>query len=290
MLELFADETEAELCDWKFGKNGVEEARNNLQGMSYALGLRKRFPKIKSVRVFFFLPHRDEIHEHLFTTDDFDRMYLRIRTVVARAVAARQNGDYATANPTEGTCLFCANVGRCPKVASLVIRLGKKYDPLQIPDNVTPTLISDPKKAALGLKLRRCKIVGGVLRAQARCEDHSRPRFHSGRLACETSKEKLWTPEIRGYCKTVPSIGTVGAVEKLLTSPSRRWKNSSATAAARLHKDETGEGIRAAMLENGAVQRASRMYFFGTSKGTEKGSVVRRVVKQKPKLKGKNGS
>lgn len=149
-----ADETEAEVIDWKFGQNAVEPADNNLQGIAYALGLLKVFPKLQRITVRFIMPHIDFTTEHTFVRADFGVMLLRVRTVVARAIEARKRpDDFSLATPNTSSCLFCANIGRCPKVAEVVIKLGKKFRPLEIPDNVTPSLIKDPKQASLGIRL-----------------------------------------------------------------------------------------------------------------------------------------
>lgn len=150
------DETLAEIIDWKFGAHGVEPAENNLQGIAYMLGLKKKFPKLKTCTVQFVLPHRDEIDKHTFSLDDTSVLahHTRIATVVRRAEeAARLPDDFSTASPTLGACLFCALIGKCPKVAEKVLKVGQKFAPLQLPENVNPTLIYDPVDAALGIKV-----------------------------------------------------------------------------------------------------------------------------------------
>lgn len=148
------DELEAEIIDFKFGNNAVEEAKTNLQGIAYALGLRKRFPKLRRITVKFTMPHLDYITEHAFVVADFDMMLLRVQTVVARAVEAHKNpDDFSTARANISSCLFCAHVGRCPKVAEIALAIGKKYRPLEIPANITPSTIFDSKDASLGVRL-----------------------------------------------------------------------------------------------------------------------------------------
>lgn len=151
-----ADETEAEIVDFKYGKNAVEHAEDNLQGISYMLGLKRLIPTLKRCRVIFLMPHIDEMSEHLFdlSPEPYQELYLRVKTVVARSVQAhRVADDFSTARPNVGTCLFCNLVGRCPKVAELMIKLGQKYRPLLIPENVTPSTISDPRDVDAGIRL-----------------------------------------------------------------------------------------------------------------------------------------
>lgn len=149
-----ADETQAEMLDWKFGNNAVEDAKNNLQGMSYGLGLLKRYPKLERIKVTFVMPHLDHQSTYTFTRDQFGTMYLRVITVVHRAVeAAKDPADFSLARANASSCRFCGLIGRCPKVAEMVIAVGKKYAPLKVPKTVTPTLICDPTDAKDGIAL-----------------------------------------------------------------------------------------------------------------------------------------
>jgi len=149
-----AEETHAEIIDWKFGRNAVTDAKDNLQGISYMLGIKKMFPKLRTCRVLFFQPHIDHESDHLFDVSVPDSFYLRVRTVVARAVEAGKNpADFSLARATVGTCLFCSLVGVCPKVAELVIQVGKKYAPLAVPEDINTVSLEDPKQVAEGMKL-----------------------------------------------------------------------------------------------------------------------------------------
>lgn len=148
-----ADYKRASICDWKFGQWSVEPAETNLQGIAYALGLLKNYPSLEEVDVHFYLPHRKELTHHTFKRSDFEAMYLRVRTTVQRAIEANRSGDLSKCNATVSSCLFCANVGKCPLVVALALKVGKKYHPVEIPDNVTPNLILDPAEAEKGMEL-----------------------------------------------------------------------------------------------------------------------------------------
>jgi hypothetical protein len=82
------DGTRAELVDHKFGRNAVTNADQNLQGIAYMLGLKKRFPGLKTCTVRFIMPHIDHESEHTFDISNPDSYHLRVRTVVCRAVEA----------------------------------------------------------------------------------------------------------------------------------------------------------------------------------------------------------
>jgi len=49
--------------------------------------------------------------------------------------------------------MFCALVGRCTKVTELVLNIGKKFSPMQIPETISPNMISDPEDTSIGLKV-----------------------------------------------------------------------------------------------------------------------------------------
>lgn len=157
-------ETYAEMFDWKFGRWPVEKADNNLQGMSYALGLFKRYTKLQRVRFFFKQPVVGYITDHVFTRDSIDKIYLRIQVVVAKAREAKKKvavGDFSMANPVVPACNFCALLGRCDKVAEFACKVGAKFHPLLIPADITPTKIHSEKDMVLGLRLAQVLSVWG---------------------------------------------------------------------------------------------------------------------------------
>lgn len=145
--------TRAELFDWKFGMWPVEAAHNNLQGIAYALGLFRRYPTVNEITFFFKQPHLNLLSQVTWTRADIAQHYLRILTVVSRAIAARKAGDFKTATPMIPNCLFCAAVGVCPKVTELACRVGSKFFPVEIPEDITPGAVLPPAEAAKGLKL-----------------------------------------------------------------------------------------------------------------------------------------
>lgn len=142
------------LVDYKFGKWRVENAENNLQGIAYALGAFKMFPRVETVDFYFKQPALDSISHATFKRSDIDRLLLRVKTVVRRAVEAAKSKDFRYTNPTVPGCLFCAAIGRCPKIAEFSLRVSEKFSPVELPADVTPTgVISDPKLGSQRLKL-----------------------------------------------------------------------------------------------------------------------------------------
>lgn len=147
------DQKRAELFDWKFGMWPVEEAGNNLQGIGYILGLFRKIPTLEEVHFWFKQPLLQSVSDAKFTRADAEALYLRIQVVTARAREARRAADFSMAKPMVPACNFCAHIGVCPKVAEFACKVGSKFHPLEIPDDITPSMVHDPKNSDLGLKL-----------------------------------------------------------------------------------------------------------------------------------------
>jgi hypothetical protein len=151
------DRTVAQVLDWKFGRWDVEPADTNRQGHAYLLGLWKMFPTLEVIKVHFVMPHRDEIDAYTFTRADFERLYLEVCTIVARAIKAHGDNsgppDFSMANPTVSGCLFCRHKGDCRALAEMALKVGHKYDPILVPEEVTPSLIKEPKGAGQAVKV-----------------------------------------------------------------------------------------------------------------------------------------
>lgn len=152
------------IMDWKFGKWPVEKAKNNVQGISYLLGIFRQFPSVRVVDVYFKQPHIEHITMHRFFRRDADRLLLRIRTIVARSEKACRlaaQGDYSMANPTVPGCLFCGRIADCHKMHEIVLHTGKKYHPIEFPESLEPSVLRDPKNFSLGMRLQQAVIAWG---------------------------------------------------------------------------------------------------------------------------------
>lgn len=146
----------AELFDWKFGMWPVESAENNLQGMAYTLGLFKMYPTLKTVRFWFKQPNTGQITQALFTRAQFAEIYLRIQVVVARAREARAliaKGDWSKTNPMVPVCNFCDNIGKCEKVLAIACKVGRKFYPLEMPEDICPNKVMDRHNTSLAMRL-----------------------------------------------------------------------------------------------------------------------------------------
>lgn len=152
-----ADKKRAVMIDWKFGMWPVDPAESNPQGIAYIIGLFKRYPELESVELWFKQPHLGLTTTHTFYRNMMADYYLRVKVAVARAREARMQGDFSMALPFAPVCSFCDNIGRCPKVAEVAIKISEKYAPLELPADITPGRLLAPDAASMGL--RACQVV-----------------------------------------------------------------------------------------------------------------------------------
>lgn len=253
-----ADEKEGEIIDWKFGNNAVEEAANNVQGMSYALGLLKRFPKLERITVRFIMPHIDYTSEHTFVKVDFDTMMVRVRTIVHRSVEASKNpDDFSMATPNTSSCLFCGRIGKCPKVAEVALKLGKKYRPLDIPDTVTPSLVSNPKDVSIGIRLAAIVATWAeAFRRQATARTVEDPNFiPDGYVLIESQRRAVKNARQLGeIAKTFIPTEHQKLVDDLYDVPIGELEKLVSTWAARGTKEKTVEEFGKKGIEQGALE------------------------------------
>jgi hypothetical protein len=160
----------AEMIDYKFGVWPVEDAPLNLQGIAYVLGVFKKFQMVDTVRFFFKQPLIDSLSEAVFTRDQIPMLYLRVQTVVARTREARARiakDDWSMARPMVPACNFCNNLGRCPKVLEMALKVGQKFHPLEVPEALDPTGVLAPHQVNLCLRLAQVvKIWAEAFRSQ----------------------------------------------------------------------------------------------------------------------------
>ena len=139
----------ADLIDYKMGRVLVDPAETNLQGVAYALGVFETFP-VDSVTVIFLQPRCDSISEHTFYRgQDYDRMLARVVEVIRQA-----EDETSPFCPHPENCEYCGKKAECPALTSKALTVAKQYDDaLELPDEMHPSNITDPKQMAIALKL-----------------------------------------------------------------------------------------------------------------------------------------
>ncbi len=253
--------TKAEVWDWKFGRWPVTDAKENLQGIAYALGVFHRFPTVQEVQVFFIQPLLEHKTNAVFKRSDVSALELRVKIVVARAREARRTGDFLTANPTVPVCGFCGNLGKCPKVAAFACKVGHKYYPLEIPEDITPTAIHDAKNTSLAMRLAfvvknwaeafRTQVTDRVLAMRADLPEGFKIESRAGREIVDMAKLKeialthLTEPEYETTLST-----TFGALEEFVSDKAPRGSKKKAL-----------EDFKAQLEAAGAVKRGEAYHF-----------------------------
>jgi hypothetical protein len=139
--------------DFKFGRWAVETCSNSLQAIAYVLGLFRAYPKLQQIKFVFIQPALDVVDGHTFSRAQVPELYRRVQVVVARAIEARNLGTWDSASPAIPVCSFCGAIGRCPKVAAIACTIAKKFHPLGVPSNVTPTFLDSPEGTADALNV-----------------------------------------------------------------------------------------------------------------------------------------
>lgn len=246
----------AELFDWKFGMWAVEKADNNLQGIAYSLGLFHKYPSLKSIHFWFKQPTLDVITDAVFTRAQIPALYLRVQTVVARAREARRTGDFATANPAVPACNFCANLGTCPKVAAFACKIGSKFFPLEMPEEITPTMVMSPKETKLAMRLSqvmavwsgafRAQVTDRVLRGAAEMPAGYTLQSRSNRevvVPAQFKKLALAFLTESEYAGITPVPG-FGAVEEAIKEKAPRGQKKAAIESFQQQLEDTGAVVR----------------------------------------------
>lgn len=272
------DGRKAEVIDWKFGNNAVEDAGNNVQGMAYALGLLKRFPDLQEITVTFIMPHLDHQSQHTFTRDQFDGMRWRIVTIVRRSIEAAKNpDDFSLATPNSSSCRFCALIGRCPKVAEKVLSVGKKYAPLKIPNEITPSLICDPAQTKLGMQVADIVITWAEAykrQASAKAIDDPNCFVPDGYVLVQTSKRIVKDARKLGeLAKEYLPPEDKSKVDALYDIPIGKCEKLISTAAPRGSKEATIEEFGLAALATGALEQGTPFAFLRQERKTDSGKV-----------------
>lgn len=249
------DRTYAELFDWKFGLWPVEQADNNLQGICYSLGLFRKYPTLQKIKFWFKQPHLDHISDAEFTRDQIPALYLRVSVVVAQARAARHAGTFASARPMVPVCNFCAFIGVCPKVTEFICQVGRKFHPLEIPENITPTMVHDPKNSALGKRLSGIvkvwadafnrQLADRILRGDAPLPEGFRIETRANRVIVDKEKFKEITLRHMTEAEYLATFDpSFGPLEELIKEKSPRGMKKSAV-----------ESYQKELIDTGAVTR-----------------------------------
>ena len=140
----------ADLIDFKFGRNPVADAEENVQMQAYALGVFEQCSDIRTVNVHILLPRRDEVSTATYTRSGEARLRLRVETIIARASLPEPQ-----LHPTDG-CLWCSRKALCPALHGHALKVASGYsDELVLPEEIHPSQITSPAVMARALQVSR---------------------------------------------------------------------------------------------------------------------------------------
>lgn len=149
---LILDESKKHIdaLDYKFGRNRVDHASENIQGHAYMVGTFDRFAWAETVTVHFVTPRLDEVTKHTYNREDLEWHRLRVKVVVDRATE-----EEPELNPRTESCRFCKNRVSCKALHDQLLPLAKKYDnnnfAIDLLKKHSPSAVQDP--AILGKML-----------------------------------------------------------------------------------------------------------------------------------------
>lgn len=259
------------VADYKFGLWPVTEAATNLQGLAYALGVFKKWKTVEQVTIHFLQPLLGKITVATIYRKDIPEHYFRICAVVAKArvareqlareLAAGQTPTYEQAQCWAPVCSFCDHLGKCTKALGVAIKVGQKFYPLDIPENITPTAVLDPHNTELAMRLSmtvaawakafRTTITDRVLRGDA--------DVPAGFKIVSQSKREL--VDMEGYRKLAIKIIGAKAFAETLQTTFGAVEDLIAEKAPRGLKKKVVEQFQKETEESGAVKRGLPVSF-----------------------------
>lgn len=267
------DRKHAEIFDWKFGNWAVDSAADNVQGWAYVIGSFRANPTLERIKFWFFQPTLNIKTFADFTRADIPKMLLRIQKIVADARIAKNKldaGDWSSARPSCPNCNFCARIGECKAVLTFACKVGAKFSPLEIPENITPSRILEPNQTSLALRLAavlsvwanafRSVTTNRILQQQADLPPGYTLTSSSRRSIVSADKFKAIALQYLTEKEFIESLSIeFGAIEKVISDKSPRGSKKS-----------TIEAFQQALLEGGAVQKGEPFAFLRAENNSAK--------------------
>lgn len=154
VLILLKNKTSGLLLDYKFGWVRVKDAKDNEQGLAYALGCFEKFPTLETIAIMFLQPRLGLKTTHVLRRADYLDTLNRISQIVERAEFVQERGFTPETIPmlkTGSQCLYCAHTknGTCPARLNVFSKTVRSALPMEFPANWAPEQITTPEQAAL---------------------------------------------------------------------------------------------------------------------------------------------
>jgi hypothetical protein len=207
------------------------------------LGAVPQVPGNGPAHVFFLQPKvSPEPQSHVWTRSDIPLLYTRISAIVERAKEARRRKDFEGGEPHYPELLVLQAAGTCPAVTKHILQVGRKFSPVQVPENITPSLVLDGPDVSVGLQLAglvkawaesyRSAVTNRVIRGEADCPPGQKLVSTQRRVIADVDKFKavaLNHLSEQEYLATfTPEFGPI---EKLISTKAPRGQKTAAVEA-----------------------------------------------------------
>ena len=137
------------LVDFKFGRLGVPDANENLQAMAYAVGVFDKFPELDAIQTWLFLPRRDETSHCTIQRATLPSIRKTLETLFDEITQPSPPRTPCAA------CQYCTHADSCPALTASALILGRKLEPLLIPDSANPETMTPEVLDEIALPLAR---------------------------------------------------------------------------------------------------------------------------------------
>lgn len=130
------------LVDYKFGRQPVTSAENNIQLQAYVLGLFLAFPELEEVEATLIQPRLDVLSSHVYKRENAGSIYRRIENIVLRASL-----DAKEEVPSDKACLYCSRKAECKALSEVAHTAGNNIG-MNLPLVYNPNLLARPADRA----------------------------------------------------------------------------------------------------------------------------------------------
>jgi len=135
-------DTKANLTDWKFGRNPVTDATENIQMQGYVLGIFHEFEDVEEVEVNIIGPRMDLRSTATYRRPDCKTIRDRILAVIERCEA-----DNVEPSAHEKCCRYCGKKADCPRMAETALAVSRNLG-LPLPIEFEPGRMIRPEDRA----------------------------------------------------------------------------------------------------------------------------------------------
>ena len=132
----------ADLLDWKFGKQPVTHAKDNIQIQSYTLGVFEKFPQLTKICSHIVCPRQRVATDGVYARSDMPAVRHRIQNIIIRC-----EQDNPEEIPSEKACRWCSRKAECVALTSTALEVAKNIG-LPLPIEFQPGRLVRPTDRA----------------------------------------------------------------------------------------------------------------------------------------------